>query len=114
LKYAQYHHWDLAGLPFDELLREGRRVQHVLDFSDRPTPWLIQRLDAIRQALAERQHSPEPTPGRGKDTPYQRRFAARVDRFKRRMYTDPYFGQPEHKAQGIPAARLVHKESADG
>jgi hypothetical protein len=45
------------------------------------------------------------------DTPYQRRFAARVAGYKRKLYADPYFGAPERRAQGIPAAVLMYKET---
>jgi hypothetical protein len=38
------------------------------------------------------------------------RMAAMIARHKRRLYADPYFGAPEHRAQGIPIATLIVKE----
>jgi len=51
-------------------------------------------------------------------TPFQRasnshaaRVVALVSRYKRQLYADPYFGAPEHRAQGIPVATLITKET---
>jgi hypothetical protein len=46
------------------------------------------------------------------DTPYQRRFAARVAHFKRQLYADPFFGAPERRATGIPVAVLKKQGDA--
>ena len=107
LQYIQYYHLDLAEFPVEALHREKRRVQHVLDYADRPAPWLLERLYAIRQAMAERQRGPEPTPALPASSPYHHRQNAQVDRFKRQLTADPYFSQPERQAQGIPAAAIV-------
>jgi hypothetical protein len=45
-------------------------------------------------------------------TLYQRRCAARIAHFKRRLYADPYFGAPERRGKGIPVATLVYKETS--
>jgi hypothetical protein len=56
---------------------------------------------------------PEPPTGTGtpctsnNQTPYERRQATRIGHYKHQLYADPYFGLPEHHAQGIPVARLV-------
>jgi len=41
------------------------------------------------------------------------RVAATVARYKRHLYADPYFGAPAHRAQGIPVAILITKETPD-
>jgi hypothetical protein len=113
LEHDKFHHFDLDALSLEGLHREHRRVQHVLDFADRPPPWLLERLAAIRQTLAERQLSPNPTPEQPAGNPYQRRHAARVARFKSQLYADPYLGAPERRAQGIPVAVLIAREPSD-
>ena len=46
------------------------------------------------------------------DTPYQRRCAASVARYKQQLYADPYFGAPERRGQGIPVAVVMYKETS--
>jgi hypothetical protein len=43
---------------------------------------------------------------------YHRRRASRITHFKRRLYADPYFGAPEHRAKGIPVAVLTYQETS--
>jgi hypothetical protein len=50
------------------------------------------------------------TPPRERNS-HEVRMAATIARYKRRLYADPYFGAPEHRAQGIPIATLIVKES---
>jgi hypothetical protein len=64
---------------------------------------------AAARALAKRYGLASPST---ELTTYQRRFAARVARYKRQLYADPYFGAPERRAQGIPVAVLRFEEEA--
>jgi hypothetical protein len=50
-----------------------------------------------------------PAPAR---TTYQRRLAARITRYKRQLYADPYFGAAERRGKGIPVATIVYEETA--
>lgn len=59
--FARYHHADLPTMSLAELRHERRRVQHRLDIEERPSAWLWERLEAIRQALAMRR-APRPVP----------------------------------------------------
>jgi len=45
-------------------------------------------------------------------TPYQRRLAARMAQFKRRLYADPYFGGALRRGQGIPVATILYEETS--
>lgn len=63
--FARYHHGDLPAMHLDELRRERRSVQRRLDLEARPSGWLLERLDAIRQELAlrKRPRHAHPSPG---------------------------------------------------
>jgi hypothetical protein len=43
---------------------------------------------------------------------YQRRLTAAVARYKRQLSSDPYFGAPARRGQGIPPAVVMYKETS--
>jgi hypothetical protein len=86
--------WDAAhGKGIDDVLAAG-----YTPALQSPVPWL-QRARTLS--------APQP-PART----YQRRQAARVARYRRQLYADPYFGAAERRAKGFPIAILTHKETS--
>ena len=61
-------------------------------------------------AMHRNRHTHQHQDGRSSSA-YQRRTAASIARYKRQLYADPYFGAPERRAKGIPAAVLMYQET---
>ena len=64
--FERYHHGDLSAMNLADLRRERRRVRCRLDLDERPSAWLRERLEAVRQTLAMHKASRRapPTPSR--------------------------------------------------
>ena len=48
-------------MQLDDLYHEVCRVQLRLDFDDKPTAWMLERLQALRYAIALRRRGPSGT-----------------------------------------------------
>jgi len=54
-QFQQFHHLDLVHLSREEWQQELSRVRFRLLFDPAPHPWLVERLEAIKETLDERE-----------------------------------------------------------
>ena len=53
-EFEHCFHRDFNAMPLEGLYREARRVQLRLDFDDKPTAWMLERLQALRYIITLR------------------------------------------------------------
>ena len=56
-EFERFFHRDLDAMPLAGLYREARRVQLRLDLDDKPTAWILERLQAIRHTITLRRRA---------------------------------------------------------